>query len=911
MKKRITQMSNCLFASFMQINTKLLCVMILLFMFMSITFSLPSNNNTFTNPDCTDSQIDTQASLNTVNPPVILFIEPVADICLNSNTGLESLEVTIQGGDGSGIGVWSGPGVVPPNFFNPALANIGPNIITYTFVENGCIVIETTTINVYFSPSASFSTTSPICVDELATISTTPINGNIYNWDFSSGTIISGFGPGPYEIAWPNAGTYPVTLSVTNLNGCTSNLFTQIVTVDTPLLPPTIYCNTSSSMIEFGWDNVDSAIGYTVNVISGASGIQTGNTYTVSPLNMNDSVTIELTVQGDAPCGDVSLTQTCYATDCPNIMITLDPVSDFCLTEDILPFNLTANVSNNSTGIGVWSGNGILDTLSGLFDPKHPAVNFGSNTITYTFTEQGCEFTESMIINVRETPTISIDSVEEISCALSQIELNAMISGSNLDLQWTGGNILFGDKTVNPIVDLPSWYYLSATDSITGCVALDSIEILSNQNPPHIVLVTPENLDCKTSAVTLDASGSITGSNIITEWLGPTGGIIGPTDDLITTVMLPGVYTLTLVDTLNGCESDTSFIVRKIDNGPTATTNIPYDLDCNTTEVEINGSTSTGIGTLNFEWSYNDIVISQEMSTTVSEEGTYTLIVTNSNNKCSDTTFVDVFETSHAITSANISFREPTCHGEDDGVLLINDVFGGTAPFVYTLDLNNFTTSNYIEGLSAGEYTLTVSDQENCNWDTSITIIDPPAFTLDLGDEIQLQLGENVTISANFNIPDSSVQAISWTPMQRVECVDSLSNICTEVTALPLYDLLVSAVLTDVNGCSVTDDVLLKVDKDQIVFIPNIFTPNGDNQNDVFMIYADKGVEKVNQFFVYDRWGEIMYESYDFLPNDPTYGWKGQLKGKSLNSAVFVYWAEVKLLDGQTVVFSGDVTLLK
>jgi hypothetical protein len=60
---------------------------------------------------------------------------------------------------------------------------------------------------------------------------------------------------------------------------------------------------------------------------------------------------------------------------------------------------------------------------------------------------------------------------------------------------------------------------------------------------------------------------------------------------------------------------------------------------------------------------------------------------------------------------------------------------------------------------------------------------------------------------------------------------------------------------------------------------------------------------------IYDRWGARVYEAYNFQPNDPDYGWDGRLAGKLQNPAIFVYYAEIELIDGRVLLYKGDVTL--
>jgi gliding motility-associated-like protein len=116
----------------------------------------------------------------------------------------------------------------------------------------------------------------------------------------------------------------------------------------------------------------------------------------------------------------------------------------------------------------------------------------------------------------------------------------------------------------------------------------------------------------------------------------------------------------------------------------------------------------------------------------------------------------------------------------------------------------------------------------------------------------------------------------------------------------------------DTSGCSITARIILRVDKTREVYIPNAFSPNGDGTNDRIMIFANaEKIIQVNTFRIFDRWGEIVFEANDFQPNDPKKGWDGFLNGEKLNPAVFVYFAEIEFIDGVTILYKGDVTLMQ
>ncbi|MEL6923952.1 MAG: choice-of-anchor L domain-containing protein, partial [Bacteroidota bacterium] len=112
------------------------------------------------------------------------------------------------------------------------------------------------------------------------------------------------------------------------------------------------------------------------------------------------------------------------------------------------------------------------------------------------------------------------------------------------------------------------------------------------------------------------------------------------------------------------------------------------------------------------------------------------------------------------------------------------------------------------------------------------------------------------------------------------------------------FDL--SAASSDRNNC-------------QPIFIPNSFSPNNDGINDVFSVYAGASSELKNivSLQVYSRWGALMYEQTNFLPDNGLTGWQGDFKGQPVHAGVYVYKIIAVLQDDSSLILSGDITLLR
>jgi gliding motility-associated-like protein len=146
--------------------------------------------------------------------------------------------------------------------------------------------------------------------------------------------------------------------------------------------------------------------------------------------------------------------------------------------------------------------------------------------------------------------------------------------------------------------------------------------------------------------------------------------------------------------------------------------------------------------------------------------------------------------------------------------------------------------------------------------------------------------------------------AVHWG--QPVLCDSCLNNVVS-----PLETTVFTVFLTDQFGCVAEDAVTVFVEERARIFIPNVFSPNGDQVNDEVRIAVHAGVEEIQRFSIYDRWGNLVYHREDFQPQDASVFWDGTFEGEMLNPAVFVYLIETRLLTGRTEIFSGTLTLIR
>ncbi len=288
-----------------------------------------------------------------------------------------------------------------------------------------------------------------------------------------------------------------------------------------------------------------------------------------------------------------------------------------------------------------------------------------------------------------------------------------------------------------------------------------------------------------------------------------------------------------------------------------------------------------------------------------------------------------------AVEELAVTFGSVTLQGCEGEILLYNgtQVASGTSmDFTLTnatgcdsivtvtaLDPSPFIETNetieICEGQSAdifglpttapGVYTETYTALSGCDSIHSITLDVIGDLAIGFEDNISIGLGESVVLQPQ--VTATGLLTYSWQPDSTLSCFD-----CQKPTASPLNSTTYYLAVTTDLGCSAEANVLVVVRKERGIYIPNSFSPNDDGINDIFLVYSKLGVvANIRSFRIFSRWGELLYEFYNFPPNDPAFGWNGKHRGEELNPAVFAYMVEVEFVDGVKKLYKGDVQLVR
>jgi hypothetical protein len=388
---------------------------------------------------------------DTATTSVTVFGQPSVTLSSLSAVCIDASSLTLTGGSPSG-GTYSGTGVSAGSF-NPSTAGVGSHIITYVYTDgNTCTDSASQTQVVNALPTVTFGSLSDVCLNaNPVTLSQGSPAGGTY-----SGTGVSG---GTFNPASAGAGTYTLTYSYTDGNGCSDDA-TSSITVDPQ---PTVTIGAISSLCE-GANSITLSSGSPSGGVYFGTGVS-GTTFNPATAGAGTH-TIGYTYTDGNGCSDsASTTVTVFGQP----TVSLASLSPVCA--DASPFTL----SGASPSGGSFSGTGVLGTT---FTPS--AAGVGSHTITYTYTDgNSCTDSASQVQVVDSLPVVNFASMADLCLNSTPITLN---QGSPSGGTYSGTAVSGG--TFHPGTSGTGSFTLSYsfTDG-NGCSSSDTESITVNALP--------------------------------------------------------------------------------------------------------------------------------------------------------------------------------------------------------------------------------------------------------------------------------------------------------------------------------------------------------------------------------------------------------------------------------------------
>jgi len=826
--------------------------------------------------------------------------------------------------------------------FNPAVGSV-----VYTLSGTsaaGCTATDQVTVTIQPNPTPVIAGQTTYCAGNTASLSTT----NAYStYVWSNGSTNS---TATFTIA-----DNPITVSVTDATGC-SAVSSPVNVTENPIVTTTNtihVCQGQSAIIHGVAQTTGGTYTQTFTAASGCDSISTV-TLQIDPLPLvsagvdqtacaGSSITLSASgttsfswnngvsdgVPFNPAVGSVVYTLSgtsaagCTATDQVTVTIQPNPTPVIAGQTTYCAGNSASLSTTNAYSTYAWSNGGTNSTAT---------VTIADNPITVTVTDAtGCSAVSSPV-NVTENPIVTTTNTIHVCQGQSAIIHGVtQTSGGNYTQTFTAASGCDSISSVNLILDpLPvvnAWNdqticnnqfitlsatgavsytwdhgvlnntpFLQATGSITytvtgisaqGCSASDQVTIVANPIP--VAIAGNDLTICAGGQITLTGSGAMSYN-----W--DQGVINGtPFSPAVSTT-----YTLTATDA-NGC-SNTDQVFVTVNPAPAVSAGSDQ-FTCLGNTVTLSGS-----GATTYQWDNgitNGVPFTPALGTT-----TYTLTGTTAAG-CSATDQVMVTVTN----GIPVTFTA--------------DLTNGCAPL--TVQLTNTTpgATNCIWNISDGSmYTgcgsiSTTLTQAGCYDVTLTTSVGGCTSTVTLADLICVDAnpqasfiisnGELSELNMLAEFINTSVGASTYLWDFGDSTTSTTENPQHDYTGNPIANYTVMLIATSDLGCVDTAYHTIQLTEELIFYVPNAFTPDGDEYNNLFKPVFYSGFDPYDfSLLIFNRWGEIIFES-----NDATIGWDGTYGANDSNNGIaqngtYIWKLEFKssVTDERKIVL-GHVNLLR
>jgi len=829
----------------------------------------------------------------TVNP--VPVVNPIANItvCNGANVPASAFASTPAGASftwtnsNSTIGLAaSGSGNTPAFTATNTSGSAVTSTVSVTPTLNGCVGTPVNyTITVNPTPAAPTAAGVTICPNNSATLTATAPGGT-YEW-FDAAV-------GGNLLATAASYTTPVLTATTSyyvqttVNGCVSPRATVTVTVAPGLV------------VDAG---LDTTICYGDAVTLGATPNGAGYSYSWDESgNLGFSTVFNPTVTPTATTTyvvTVTDPNNCFGSD--SVTVTVNPL----LSVTMNATNITCNGACDGVASVVvnggtapysysWSSGGTTDTETGLCP----------NLYTVTVTDAlGCIVTGDTTITEPAALVLTLNGSSNPLCnGACDGSVSVTAVGGSGNYQFTIDGINF--QTSGSFNNLCAGNYVVGVVDDNACV--DTV-MFTITDPDLLVIdsIVATDVSCNNANSGNNANGSITifasGGSAPLSYSIDNGATFATTS--VFSGLSPGSYTIVVVD-VNGCSVNGGNIVI---NEPTAISipNVVTDVSCNGyNDGQIAVAPQGGTPAYSYSWSVNGVGNNPVANNLVADNVTVTV---SDANGCSEAVTLTVNQ------PAPINFISFTA-----------DIFSGCAPL--TVEFYNTTDTALIDSFywDLGNGTIAFNDTSSTiytnpgSYNVSLFVTDNNGCPGVLTQTAYIEVFENPT--ANFSYAPLDVTLfdplVYFTDLSLFNIASwqwNFANLGTSALQHPNFTFPgedtasypVTLLVTNDDGCTDSITKLVKINGETGVFVPNAFTPDGDNLNEFF---APKGFGVSPEgyaFLIFDRWGELIFESYN-----PFDGWNGTYKGNVVQNGTYIWKLNYKDTNGKTLQNIGKVTII-
>lgn len=713
-----------------------------------------------------------------------------------------------------------------------------------------------------------------------------------YLWNFDDNTDDEmGFGIQSHTFEKP--GTYNVTLTVKDLNGCEQNI-TKKIKVNN--INADFYFSDSIGCTPLSVDFFDSSVSDTIIekwVWKFGNNTTDTNQNTNHIFSQDTSYNVMLIVTDIIGCSDTIIKQ--------NKIYSSNPISKFSAEKVNNCFNDTVIFHNLSTGNLLKSffwdfGNG---TTSNEFEPRIPYSDTGFFDISLLVIDSlGCDSqqvkNEYLYVQPLPIADFSINSFSS-TCYPKIIGFNDLSVSNDINYRlWDYGDNEINENEINPyhIYKKPGSYTVKLkVETTVGCSNTIIKNNLIKIGGPYADIIT---LD--TACINLPINISFANALNVDKFVWTLGDGSSYSSNLFTkeydTFGLKKIYLQLESDSVGTCSKmfEDSIIIPEI----IANFNLSDTANCVPYTIT---TTNSSVGANIHQWFENDVFIdsSNNIELFLTTPGLHLLKLVSSNNaKCKDSTYKNIMV--YPLPEIVLSKDSLIC--QYDSVWL--QASGGVNYFWYdeTNFLDSLVSTINVKPLVNTKFKIKVVDGNSCiNFDSVNISVQPKPVVQILNSDTTLIIGEEIELVANYYDADY----IEWEPSNSLSCIN-----CNTTFSTPLESTKYTFNVSDNNNCFlVSDSVFIIVDAKYSLDVPTSFSPNGDGINDVLYVKG-WGIKELTYFEIYDIAGRIVFKT-----NNIDEGWDGNSVLGKQHEGTYIYKAKVISFDNVARNKQGYIYLIK
>ncbi len=506
----------------------------------------------------------------------------------------------------------------------------------------------------------------------------------------------------------------------------------------------------------------------------------------------------------------------------------------------------------------------------------------------------GCQKSESFTVDIDTTVIhANINTISTFDCNIDVIVPELIIEEDYYTISWTGPNFSSSEESVELIE--PGIYTLDVI-GFNGCMNSFQLELDSDYQEPEFN-INSTLIDCKNqlSEISVEPLSNIDQIDFISS-----GTLIAQG----TTISVPYTEELEVMVTgINGCQSIRP-ITLSIDTSRAEFALDADELGCDSNPVFIELLTSAN----DFEatvFDSNQILIGS-IETPIFDIGNYEIHLKTANG-CISTKKIEIVETNDFPILDYFKIEENLCSTRIE--LSDFSISGGEMPYHLWIDgIDQGSAFNSFDIDGVGSHELLIVDKKGCSTQETVNIEAFIPVEVELPTIIELKEGQFHDLELSINLELNEIQTIHWEPSTYLSCDN-----CLQPTFFAEESISYEVTVIDHNGCEAKAVIELLVEKTINVYIPNVISLNNNKEgNSRFTIFSEDGdIASVHSLYIFDRWGNRVFENFDFPVNTPELGWDGSFRNGLVEEGVYVYSTILNLTDGKMLKLSGDLTVLR